>query len=238
VSDASNNAAVQIHPTAIVEKGAQIGRGTRVWHYAHVRSGAVIGCDCVLGKDVYVAEGARIGDNVHVQNGVSVYNGVTLEDQVFVGPHVNFTNDRYPRADNREWELVPTLVCHGASIGAGATILCGTVIGSYAMVGAGSVVLYDVPEHILVFGNPARLSGFVCYCGKPIAVIAQDDSRIIGHCNRCDRELVFAGESLVRIAAFVTTPVRRALHGWTGGALPPTSEDDDQQVPMPQEPEA
>jgi acetyltransferase-like isoleucine patch superfamily enzyme len=204
---------VQIHPTAIAEDGAQIGAGTRVWHYAHVRAGAVIGQDCVLGKDVYVAEQARIGDNVHVQNGVSVYNGVTLEDSVFVGPHVNFTNDRYPRADNPDWELVPTRICKGASIGAGATVLCGVVVGRYAMVGAGSVVLYDVPEHTLVFGNPARLSGFVCYCGRPIAVTAQSEAKMVGRCHRCDRELSFTGESLVRIAAFVTTPVRRALDG-------------------------
>ena len=227
---------VRVHPTATVEDGAQVGRGTRVWHYAHVRAGATIGCDCVLGKDVYVAEGARIGNNVHVQNGVSVYKGVTLEDGVFVGPHVNFTNDRYPRANNPDWQLVPTLVCHGASLGAGATILCGTVIGCYAMVGAGSVVLYDVPEHTLVFGNPARLSGFVCHCGKPIAVVAHDDSKITGHCNRCNRELSFTGKSLVRIAAFVTTPVRRALHGWTG-PVAPANAGDEEQAPAPEEPD-
>ncbi len=226
---------VQIHPTAIVEDGAEVGPGTKVWHYAHVRAGAVIGRDCVLGKDVYVAEQARIGNNVHVQNGVSVYNGVTLEDGVFVGPHVNFTNDRYPRASNPNWELVPTLVREGASIGAGATILCGVVVNPYAMVGAGSVVLYDVPEHALVFGNPARLSGFVCYCGRPIAVTAQDRARLVGHCQHCNHELVFSGEALVRIAAFVTTPVRQALQG---GAEPGMSAapGGEEEPPAAQEP--
>lgn len=235
MGDDREETAVEIHSTAIVEEGAHLGPGTRVWHYAHIRAGAVIGRNCVLGKDVYVAEGVRIGDNVHIQNGVSVYNGVTLEDEVFIGPHVNLTNDRYPRANSQDWEPVPTLVRKGASIGAGATILCGTVIGRYAMVGAGSVVLYDVPEHTLVFGNPARLSGFVCYCGRPIAVVAQDASKIVGRCHRCDRELTFSGESLVRIAAFATTPVRRAVQGWVEPTAPPAGEEDD--LPMLREPD-
>lgn len=236
MNNGQHSSGVQIHPTAIAEDGAEIGSGTRVWHYAHIRAGASIGRNCVLGKDVYVAEQARIGDNVHVQNGVSIYNGVTLEDGVFVGPHVNFTNDRYPRANNASWELVPTRVCQGASIGAGATILCGVVVGRYAMVGAGSVVLYDVPEHTLVFGNPARLSGFVCYCGRPIAVTAQDDARIGGRCHHCDRELSFTGDSLVRIAAFVTTPVRRALQGLGDPGVPAAPGGDDQAL-LPQEPD-
>lgn len=149
-----------IHPTAIVEDGAHVGDGTRVWHFVHVRAGAFVGNDCVLGKDVYVDVGASIGDRVKIQNGVSVYNGVTLENEVFVGPHVTFTNDLYPHASG-EWSITPTLVCAHASIGANATILCGITIGQHAMIGAGSVVTKDVPPYGLVCGNPARLVGYV-----------------------------------------------------------------------------
>lgn len=149
-----------IHPTAIVEDGAHIGDGTRIWHFVHVRTGASVGSDCVLGKDVYVDVGAVIGDGVKIQNGVSVYNGVTLEHDVFVGPHVAFTNDLYPRASGA-WTITPTRVCAHASIGANATILCGITIGQHAMIGAGAVVTKDVPPYGLVCGNPACLVGYV-----------------------------------------------------------------------------
>lgn len=154
---------VQVHPSAFVEEGAIIGARTKIWHHAHVRAGAIIGSDCVIGKDVYVDVGARIGDRCKVQNGVSVYQGVTLEDEVFVGPHVAFTNDRWPRAVG-DWTLIPTRVCRGASIGANATILCGVTIGHRSMVGAGAVVVDDVPSDHVVCGNPAtwvRLIGEV-----------------------------------------------------------------------------
>lgn len=147
-----------IHATAIVEEGAIIGTGTRIWHFVHIRSGATIGRDCVIGKDCYIDAGAMIGDGVHIQNGVSIYNGVTLEDHVFVGPHAVFTNDRYPRTGG-VWTVTPTMVRVGASIGANATILCGIEIGEMAMVGAGSVVTADVPPGMLVCGNPATVRG-------------------------------------------------------------------------------
>lgn len=154
------------HETAIVEAGATIGEGTRIWHHCHIRDGATIGTGCNLGKNVFVDGGAAIGNGVKIQNNVSVYSGVTLGDEVFVGPSAVFTNDLYPRAANPTWEITPTVVCRGASIGANATIICGNDIGSFATVGSGSVVVRAVEDHALVVGNPARVIGWVCDCGK------------------------------------------------------------------------
>jgi UDP-2-acetamido-3-amino-2,3-dideoxy-glucuronate N-acetyltransferase len=162
------------HPSTDISPRAKIGAGTRIWHGCQVRENAVIGRNCVLSKDVYVDAGVRIGDNVKVQNGVSIYHGVTLEDGVFCGPHCVFTNDRLPRAVNpdgspktgHDWTLGTTLVRAGASIGAHATVVCGVTVGRWAMVGAGAVVTHDVPDYGLVYGNPARLRGFVCPCGE------------------------------------------------------------------------
>jgi len=157
-----------VHETAIVEPGARVGERTRVWHHAHVRDGAVVGADCTLGRNVYIDVGARVGDRVKIQNNVSVYQGVTLEDEVFVGPSAVFTNDRYPRAEG-DWELVPTIVRSGASIGANSTIVCGVEIGAWAMVGAGSVLTRSVAAHELVVGNPAKRIGWACACGRVAA---------------------------------------------------------------------
>lgn len=157
-----------IHPTAVVEDGAEVGAGTRIWHFAHVRSGARIGERCVLGKSVFVDAGAVVGAGCRIQNFVSIYSGVTLEDDVFVGPSAVFTNDRYPRAAGGEWELLPTLVRRGASIGANATVLPGLTIGEWAAVGAGAVVTEDVESHRLVVGNPAKPVGWVCRCGRVV----------------------------------------------------------------------
>ncbi len=164
------------HPTADVSAQATIGDGTRIWHHCHVREGAVIGANCILGKGVYIDIGVHIGSNVKIQNGVSVYHGVTIEDGVFCGPHCTFTNNLQPRAitpdgrlrGNDDWTVSETLVRSGASIGAHATIVCGLTIGRWAMVGAGAVVTHDVPDYGLVFGNPARLHGFVCPCGQKL----------------------------------------------------------------------
>lgn len=150
-----------IHPTATVDPGASIGDGTRVWINVQIRDGARIGANCVLSKDVYVDHAVSIGDGCKVQNSVSVYHGVTLEDDVFVGPNACFTNDRVPRAFVQDWSVSPTLVRRGASIGANATIVCGTTIGEYAMIAAGSVVTRDVEPYTLVMGNPARAVGKV-----------------------------------------------------------------------------
>lgn len=172
-----------VHPTAIVEDGAELGDDTHVWHHVHVRSGARIGQGCMLGKGVYVDTGVVIGDGCRIQNNVSVYAGVTLEDEVFVGPSAVFTNDRLPRATVRDWEVVPTIVRRGASVGANATIVCGNEIGAAAMIAAGAVVTRDVPDHALVMGNPARRVGWVCDCGRIVSREAKrpDDLR----CERC-----------------------------------------------------
>lgn len=158
-----------VHETAIVEPGATLGAGTRVWHHCHVRRGATIGSNCTLGKNVFVDEGVDIGSGVKIQNNVSVYRGVHLADDVFVGPSAVFTNDRFPRAAAPEWELVETWVRHGASIGANATIICGLELGAWSTVAAGSVLTRDAAPHELVAGNPARRLGWVCRCGRVLA---------------------------------------------------------------------
>ncbi|HEX5740278.1 MAG TPA: acyltransferase [Pilimelia sp.] len=152
---------VYVHPTAQVDEGARIGAGTKVWHIAHVRSTAQIGADCVIGRNVYLDAEAVVGDRVKIQNNVSVYQGVTIEDEVFVGPCAVFTNDLRPRAQNPDWQVVPTLVKRGASIGANATLVCGITVGEYAMIAAGAVVTKDVAPYQLVAGNPARPRGWV-----------------------------------------------------------------------------
>jgi acetyltransferase-like isoleucine patch superfamily enzyme len=174
-------AEVRIHPTADVSPRAQIGEGSSIWHQAQVREGARIGRNCILSKGVYVDAGVILGDNVKVQNYVSIYHGVTIDDGVFCGPHCVFTNDKQPRAINPDsslkaaddWTLSETRVKTGASIGANAVIVCGVTVGTWAMIGAGSVVTCDVPDHGLVFGNPARLHGFVCACGHQLGLLKE-----------------------------------------------------------------
>ncbi|HEY7563668.1 MAG TPA: acyltransferase [Acidimicrobiia bacterium] len=157
---------VYVHDSATVEDGASIGSGTRIWHYSHVRTGSRIGRDCIIGFSVFVDSGVVIGDRCKVQNLVSLYRGVTLEDEVLVGPSVAFTNDLFPRAQPDSWEVVPTLVRSGASLGANSTVLCGVTVGEWAMVAAGAVVTKSVAPHALVLGAPARHSGWVCACGR------------------------------------------------------------------------
>lgn len=144
------------HETAIVDNGATIGEGTKIWHYSHICSGAIIGKNCSFGQNVYVAPGVIIGDNVRVQNGVSIYTGLVISDYCFLGPHCTFTNDKYPRACG-QWKLEKTYLRKGASIGANATVLCGIELGEYCMVGCGSVVIRTVPPKSLVVGNPAKI---------------------------------------------------------------------------------
>lgn len=157
-----------IHPTAEVSEKAKIGKGTKIWNLAQVREDCVIGEECIISKNVYIDTRAVLGNHVKVQNNVNVYHGVTIEDDVFLGPSMTFTNDFYPRAFNADWQITRTLVKKGASIGANATIVCGNTIGEYALVGSGSVVTKDVPAHALVVGNPARQIGWVCRCGHKL----------------------------------------------------------------------
>ncbi|HMX41234.1 MAG TPA: acyltransferase [Saprospiraceae bacterium] len=154
------------HPTAVIDEGCSIGPGTRIWHFCHLMPGCHIGADCVLGQNVMVAPQVTLGKGVKVQNNVSLYTGLTCEDEVFIGPSAVFTNVINPRSFvERKAEFRPTLLRRGASIGANATVLCGTVIGCYALVGAGAVVLRDVPDYALVVGNPARQTGWVSRLG-------------------------------------------------------------------------
>jgi UDP-2-acetamido-3-amino-2,3-dideoxy-glucuronate N-acetyltransferase len=182
------------HPTAVVET-EDIGEGTKIWHFAHVREGATIGKNCIVGKSVYIDIEVEIGSGVKIQNFVSVYKGVRIEDDVFVGPSVTFTNDLYPRAFR--WEddqITPTVVKTGASIGANATIVCGVTIGEYAMIGAGAVVTRDIPDYGFVLGNPARLKGFVCPCGMKLQYKEKSGERVILHCPQCGKELEIDSE--------------------------------------------
>jgi UDP-2-acetamido-3-amino-2,3-dideoxy-glucuronate N-acetyltransferase len=187
-----------VHPGAEVSSEAHVGAGTRIWRQAHVREGASIGRDCNIGKGVYIDTHVRIGSRVKIQNSVSIFEGVTLEDGVFVGPHVCFTNDLFPRAitpagklkSAEDWQVTPTLVRYGASIGAGAVIVCGVTIGRFALVGAGSVVTRDVPAHALVLGNPARSHGYVCRCARRLTDVREQEGKLSGWCEACGQYYV------------------------------------------------
>jgi UDP-2-acetamido-3-amino-2,3-dideoxy-glucuronate N-acetyltransferase len=159
-----------VHPSSYVDDGAEIGEDTRVWHFTHVMGGARIGRRCNIGQNVVISPDVVIGDDVKIQNNVSVYTGVVLEDAVFCGPSMVFTNVVNPRSHvSRKHEYRTTLVRKGATLGANCTILCGHTVGRYAFVGAGAVVTRDVPDYALVLGNPARLTGWMCECGVKIA---------------------------------------------------------------------
>jgi UDP-2-acetamido-3-amino-2,3-dideoxy-glucuronate N-acetyltransferase len=159
---------VIIDASAHVDPRAVIGSGTRIWINAQIREGVTIGERCIISKDVYIDHGVTVGRGCKIQNGVSIYHGVTIGDEVFVGPHACFTNDKVPRANNPDWAITPTRIENGASIGANATIVCGVTVGEYAMVAAGSVVTRDVPPHALVLGNPARVVGQVDKAGNRV----------------------------------------------------------------------
>lgn len=179
-----------IHPTAEISPEANIGGETKIWHHVQIREGANIGNNCNIGKGVYIDSGVKIGNNCKIQNYVSIYKGVFIEDDVFIGPAVTFTNDLYPRSflwdDTR---IVKTKIKKGASIGANSTIICGVTVGEYAMVGGGSVVTKDVPNYVLVYGNPARNKSFICKCGRKLENFTEDVNFIKGKCSFCEEEI-------------------------------------------------
>lgn len=172
-----------IHQTAEVNENAKIGNNTKIWNLAQVRENANIGENCIISKNVYVDANVKIGNNVKIQNNVNVYHGVEIEDDVFLGPSMTFTNDMYPRSFNNDWKITETLVKKGASIGANATIRCGITIGEYSMIGSGSVVTKDVEPYALMVGNPAKKIGYVCFCGYKL-----NDNFI---CDECGKKYVY-----------------------------------------------
>ncbi|MBI5413860.1 N-acetyltransferase [Candidatus Peregrinibacteria bacterium] len=163
-----------IHKTAEVSEKASIGNDTKVWHFAHIRENATIGDSCIIGKNVYIDFDVKIGNKCKVQNNSSIYHGANIEDGVFIGPHVVITNDKYPRAinidgslkGNSDWTVLQTNIGYGASIGANSVVLPGIKIGRFALIGSGSVVTKDVPDFGLVYGNPAKLAGYVNEAGQ------------------------------------------------------------------------
>lgn len=185
---------VQIHPSCVVDEPVSIGRGTRIWHFCHVCRDAIIGCDCVVGQNGYVASTVVVGNRCRIQNNVSLYDGVTLEDEVFVGPSVVFTNVLTPRAMlDRRAEFLATRVGRGASIGANATIVAGVTLGPFCLIGAGSVVTHDVPAHALVIGVPARQIGWVSRSGDRLEFPAGSS---VARCPRTGESFQLVGGSV------------------------------------------
>ncbi|HET8677461.1 MAG TPA: acyltransferase [Blastocatellia bacterium] len=177
-----------VHESSYVDEPCEIGKGTKIWHFSHVMRGSKIGRRCNIGQNVVISPDVRIGDNVKIQNNVSVYTGVILEDDVFCGPSMVFTNVVNPRsAVSRKDEYRETLVRRGASIGANATVVCGHSIGRYAFIGAGSVVTRDVPDYALVVGNPGRVVGWMCECGVKLDLSGNLDNDQVATCAACGK---------------------------------------------------
>jgi len=188
---------VFIHHTSVVDAGAEIGAGSKIWHFSHICSGAIIGKNCKLGQNVYIGGKVVIGNNVKIQNNVSVYDGVILEDNVFCGPSMVFTNVHTPRCEiirNDMSAYRKTLVKCGATIGANVTIVCGVTIGEYAFIGAGAVITKDVPAFALVFGNPGRQSGWACKCGARLNKISEQSDYI---CLSCQLKYKLTDDQLI-----------------------------------------
>jgi len=182
-----------VHPSSFVDEGVKIGKNTKIWHFSHIQSGAVIGENCSLGQNVNVSNNVKIGNGVKIQNNVSVYEGVELEDYVFCGPSCVFTNDMTPRAKYPKGRAayLKTLVKTGASIGANATIVCGNSIGKWALIGAGSTVIRDVKDHAIMVGVPARQIGWACECGSKLGIDLK--------CKNCKREYKETQTGLIQI---------------------------------------
>src|SRR5262245_29111008 len=181
------------HETALVESD-QVGAGTRIWAYAHVMRGAVIGEHCNICDHSFVEAGAIIGNNVTIKNGVAVWDKVRIEDGVFLGPNAALTNDLWPRSRNPNWVISETLIERGATVGANATIVCGIRIGAYSMIGAGAVVTRDVPAYGIFYGNPARLRGWVCSCANKLNFRDSETS-----CGKCGKRYRRSGDEVEAI---------------------------------------
>jgi acetyltransferase-like isoleucine patch superfamily enzyme len=188
-----------VHPTAEIAVDARLGDDCRVWRLAHIRERAVVGDRSIIGAGVYVGADVHMGHDCKIQNDALLYEGLTLEDGVFVGPQVCFTNDRLPRAVNpdlslkaaRDWSVSKTFVREGASVGAQSVVVAGVTIGCWALVGAGSLVTHDVPPHALVFGHPARIHGWVCHCARRLTVLHPGE----GWCEACQRQIALPAEA-------------------------------------------
>jgi UDP-2-acetamido-3-amino-2,3-dideoxy-glucuronate N-acetyltransferase len=188
--------AYKIHPSSFVDDGASIGDGTCIWHFCHVLTGSEVGNDCSIGQNVVIGPNAKVGNRCKIQNNVSIYEGVELGDFVFCGPSLVFTNVLNPRCEYPQRgsdHYKKTIVKHGASLGANATILCGITIGYFAFVGAGSVVTRDVPNFALMIGNPARIAGWICRCGLKLYFSGETAA-----CARCNRQYLKSGTTVVR----------------------------------------
>jgi UDP-2-acetamido-3-amino-2,3-dideoxy-glucuronate N-acetyltransferase len=183
-----------VHESSFVDEPSDIGEGTRIWHFSHVMTGSKIGRGCNIGQNVVISPQVRIGDNVKIQNNVSIYTGVELEDDVFCGPSMVFTNVSNPRSHvSRKDEYRATLVKRGASIGANATVVCGHTIGRYAFIGAGAVVTRDVPDYAMVVGNPSRVIGWMCQCGVKLDLSRDPAKEERATCSACESSYVKTG---------------------------------------------
>ncbi|OGD56675.1 acetyltransferase [Candidatus Berkelbacteria bacterium RBG_13_40_8] len=191
-----------VHKTAIIENDVQIGEGTKIWHFAQVRRGSKIGKNCVIGKSVFIDFGSEIGENVKIQNHAIVYHKAIIEDGVFIGPNVCFTNDKIPRAINPDgtaksaddWHVSTIRIGEGASVGGHTVLLPGITIGKFAMIGSGAVVTKNVPDYALAYGNPARIKDFVCRCGKKLNKIGENEDVVLTKCS-CGIEIVIPREN-------------------------------------------
>jgi UDP-2-acetamido-3-amino-2,3-dideoxy-glucuronate N-acetyltransferase len=191
-----------VHPSAFVEENVELGENVKIWHFCQIRTGAKIGKNVNIGKDSYIDSDVTIGNNCRIQNHVNIFSGVILEDWVFIGPSVVFTNDQYPRVGNKKWKIIETKVNQGASIGAGAVVRCGITIGNFAMIGAGAIVTKDVSAFTLVVGAPAHEQKKICACGQTALELDVSKDQLLRDCckeNMCNETYALAQELIEKL---------------------------------------